>query len=82
MYRKNSNHDSKNVLESKLLPLADEKKYLRCRGNIEIKSKLNQLTTVPLEHVTPTKKGIFFSFVALTHCSFLFIYLFIYGKKK
>ena len=51
-----------------------ENKYLRCRGSIESKSRLNQLTTIPLEHVTSTEKRIIFPFVALTHYSFLSLF--------
>ena len=50
-------------------------KSLRCRGSIESESRLNQLTTNPLEHVTSTGKRIIFSFVALTHYSFLSLFV-------
>ena len=35
----------------------------------------DQLTTIPLEHVTTTEKSIIFPFVTLTHCSFLFLFM-------
>ena len=59
-----------------------ENKSLRCRGSTESKSRLNQLATIPLEHVTSTGKPflsftrrIIFSFVAVTHYSFLSLFM-------
>ena len=39
MYTKKSNHETKHILKSKLLPLKDKNKSPRCRGIIESKSR-------------------------------------------
>ena len=67
MYRKNSNPESKNILESKLLLLTDKINLMKVQEN-------DQLKTTPLEYVTTTE-GIVFSFVTLTHCSFLSLFM-------
>ena len=52
-----------------------ENKSLHWRGSIESKSRLNQLPTLPLEHVTSTGKRTIFPFVAVTHYSFLSLFM-------
>ena len=79
MHRKNSNPESKNILESKLMLLTDKMNLSIGEEALKVKVHENdQLTTIPLKHVTTTEKGIVF-FVCYTNSLLI---SFFYGKKK
>ena len=70
IYRINSNHESQNILESRLLPLTHKINMSVRETALKEKLRSNQLTTIPQQNITPAEERIICLFLALTQCSF------------
>ena len=73
---KKSNHESKNILESKLLLLTDKINLSIAEEALKVKvDEISLQLAIPLEHVTPTGKGIICCTNSLLSSFFLYLFM-------